>query len=412
MTSLPIVHPYTDAQLAQLYPPDLKLILVQSIFRHGERAPVRVRLENAGIPAHFDLCSHVQRFNATVRLPDSWGRLKYQRLVEEMNSTDRAQLASSEGKTCLLGELTDKGRTTTFQLGQRLRDLYSRIGFLDQAITNQQLYLRSSPMPRALESLQQVLCGMFPAETSPDSSFVPLIRQRNFTQENLFPNEGVCSRLKLLCAEYADKAAKEWNPILTGKASEILGKYVDAPVRIDGNPRLSGLMDTINATRGNNLPLPAALQDKELLETMEKAVVAEWFGGYLANHTYRRLGAGRLWGDLSDQLTNVIKGNDETRVALYGAHDTTLGALLTSIGAFDGKWPPFTSHIEVETFQKDNGRSFFSKKEHFIRVRFNDKIMDVVGCQDPKLCTLAEFNKIMSNLVPEDWEAECNAVEP
>lgn len=189
MPSLPSVHPYTDAQIAEFYPANLKLVLVQSIFRHGERAPVRVRLENAGIPAHFELCSHVAKFNATVRLTnigpnpesDHWGVLKYHRVIEEMGPSSQAQLVSREPKTCLLGELTDRGRRTTLELGQRLRDLYTRAGFVHD-IQSEQLYLRSSPMPRALESLQQVLCGMFPFETSPASSFVPLIRQRNFTQ--------------------------------------------------------------------------------------------------------------------------------------------------------------------------------------------------------------------------------------
>lgn len=211
----------------------------------------------------------------------------------------------------------------------------------------------------------------------------------------------------MLCAEYAEKAAKDWNPILAGRTSKILGEYVETPVRIDGNPRLSGLMDTINAARGNGLSLPPALQDDELLATMEKAVVAEWFGGYLANQTYRRLGAGRLLGDLRDQILGAINETDEIKIALYGAHDTTLGALLASLGAFDGRWPPFTSHIEFETFQDSVPVSYFGRRQHYVRVRYNDKIVDIKGCKDPKLCRLEEFNTVVNKLVPADWQAEC-----
>ena len=40
---------------------------------------------------------------------------------------------------------------------------------------------------------------------------------------------------------------------------------------------------------------------------------------------------------------------------MSGCHDTTLAAILCSLGAFDGeKWPPYTSHIAVELFRKDD----------------------------------------------------------
>ena len=70
--------------------------------------------------------------------------------------------------------------------------------------------------------------------------------------------------------------------------------------------------------------------------------VDEWYGGYKTNNVYRRLGAGRLLGDFRDQMNASVNGST-LKVALYGCHDTTLGSMLTSIGAFDDKWPPFTS---------------------------------------------------------------------
>ena len=223
----------------------------------------------------------------------------------------------------------------------------------------------------------------------------------------------MCKKLSLLCAEYADKAATKWNPILAGRTSEILSKYVATPVKVDGSPRLSGIMDSINATRGNDLPLPADLLDEGLLETMHEAVVEEWFGGYLQDATYRRLGAGRLLGDLRDQIVGRATGKDNAgiKVALFGAHDTTLGALLASVGAFDHKWPPFTSHIEIETFEslhKDGIMArILGRKDHFVRVKYNDRIMSLPACANRELCTLAEFTRLVDTLVPQDWQEEC-----
>ena len=48
-------------------------------------------------------------------------------------------------------------------------------------------------------------------------------------------------------------------------------------------------------------------------------------------------------------------GERQIKFGMSGCHDTTLAAILSSLGAFDGeKWPPYTSHIAVELFRKDD----------------------------------------------------------
>ena len=40
---------------------------------------------------------------------------------------------------------------------------------------------------------------------------------------------------------------------------------------------------------------------------------------------------------------------------MSGCHDTTLAALLSSLGAFEGEsWPPYTSHVAVELFKAED----------------------------------------------------------
>ena len=145
---------------------------------------------------------------------------------------------------------------------------------------------------------------------------------------------------------------------------------------------------------------------------MHTAVVEEWFGGYLANMTYRRLGAGRLLGDLRDQIVSVTN-NSQLKFALYGCHDTTLGALLSSVGGFDNQWPPFTSHIAIETFERSDPGilGYLGRKDYLIRLRYNDRIVSVQGCANPALCTLKEFEKVVDSLVPANWQQECELNE-
>jgi acid phosphatase len=131
--------------------------------------------------------------------------------------------------------------------------------------------------------------------------------------------------------------------------------------------------------------------------------VDEWFRGYSQSSEYRRLGVGRLLGDIKDRALQAVSGGD-TKLALMGCHDTTLSAMLATLGAFDKMWPPFTSSIAVETFRfKDQRNGMFDrllgkKKEDgwFVRVRYNDKPVVVQGCKpagkhlegDESFCTM------------------------
>lgn len=107
------------------------------------------------------------------------------------------------------GELTDKGRETTYALGQRLRHLYvDQLGFMPQIKSDSEdMYLRATPIPRALESLQEAFWGMYPASARTLDFPPPVIVARQVNEETLFPNEGNCKRFRQLSRLFADRAA-------------------------------------------------------------------------------------------------------------------------------------------------------------------------------------------------------------
>lgn len=159
--------------------------------------------------------------------------------------------------------------------------------------------------------------------------------------------------------EYLNKLWSKWMPMDTPR------------VAVDSHPRLSGIMDSINATRahGPATRLPPQFYDEKALEIIEKVAVEEWFSGYNENVEYRKLGIGSLMGDIVDRMANVaVKGSWCSEVAtssatgcqvpikfaLTGCHDTTLAAILSSLGAFNNmEWPPFTSSIAIELFSSN-----------------------------------------------------------
>lgn len=153
--------------------------------------------------------------------------------------------------------------------------------------------------------------------------------------------------------------------------SSLLSKWMpDGRVAVDSHPRLTGILDTVNSTlaHGPQTRLPPNFYNAKGLEIMDKIGCEEWFSGYQENQEYRKVGIGPLVGDIVGLMLGAMEGygggnkfgasnkgleeRNKVRFALSGCHDTTLAGLLSSYGAFDNKWPPYTSHIAIELFRE------------------------------------------------------------
>jgi acid phosphatase len=283
---------------------------------------------------------------------------------------------------CQPGELTDKGRQTTMALGERLRHLYvDQLQFMPKLIADSDMiYLRATPIPRALESVQQAFWGFYPPSARTADFPSPTIITRTPADETLFPNDASCRRFAQLSRAFAQRTAERWNDTEDMQyLSSLFSSYMpdNAKVAVDSRPRLSGIMDTINATdaHGPETKLPKTFYDPKARAIIDKISVEEWYKGYTESTEYRMLGIGALLGDVTSRMTGSVEkktsdglleiggydgnlgqgrgGETNIKLALSGCHDTTLAAAMTSLGAFDGeKWPPFTSHVAFELFHR------------------------------------------------------------
>jgi acid phosphatase len=334
------------------------------------------------------------------------------------------------------------------------------------------IYLRATPIQRALESVQQAFWGFYPLSARTADFPAPTIILRTPADETLFPNDGNCRRFAYLSRAFAQRAAERWNDTEDMEyLSKLFSKWMpgNAKVQVDSHPRLSGIMDTINATdaHGPQTKLPKEFYDPKARAIVDKIAVEEWFAGYTESTEYRMLGIGGLMGDITSRMAASAQNNADAgvlevggenghlgrgrggetdiKLAMSGCHDTTLAGVLASLGAFNGeKWPPFTSHIAFEMFRKKQQRdsptehiapegpvgelkpnrndekpqswlsSFFGGtkkvvdkpeprqqsigrktmdelneqqkqelKGYYVRIRYNDKVMQVPGCKAP-----------------------------
>ena len=274
--------------------------------------------------------------------------------------------------------------------------------------------------------------------------------------------------------------------------TKIWSKYMpeaSPKVAVDAHPRLSGIMDTVNATdaHGPATKLPSEFYDKKGRAIMDRIAVEEWFAGYTESAEYRKLGIGALMGDVTDRMVSTAveggwrsessasgSGKPEEgkaiKFAMSGCHDTTLAAILSSVGGFqDEKWPPFTSSVAIELFSQTQsnvadagtmleefsnppvvkkvggllGSMFGGKsapkppapsataraeiesfpeesreslRKHYVRIRYNDRPVTIPGCAvkpenhlpgDQTFCTLDAFKSIVDKFTPKNWSIEC-----
>ena len=254
------------------------------------------------------------------------------------------------------------------------------------------IYLRATPMPRALESVQQTFWGLYPpsarggggAGAGAGAGFPPpTVITRAPADETLFPNEANCRRFSQLLKAFGARTAERWNGSEEmGHLSRKIGKWMPEEmggrVKVDGHPRLSGVMDTVNSTlaHGRDTRLPGEFYEDRVRGIVDRIGVEEWFSGYKESREYRQLGIGSLAGDVVARMVGRVerRGNDgmlevggtdgelgegrggekSLMFGMGGCHDTTLAALLSSLGAFEGEsWPPYTSHVAVELFKAE-----------------------------------------------------------
>jgi len=395
MTTLQPRGPYSQEELQKLYPDGLQLQLVQVLLRHGERAPVSARFQSAGLAAFWPYCAVArQMVSSTIEgSAVGWSPMQWRRRIETFGSDDGPVIATGpKGEVdgvCNLGELTDKGRETTTALGRRLRHLYvDQLKFMPPVLEDaDSIYLRATPIPRALESLQQAFWGMYPSKARAPNFPPATIITRAPADETLFPNDSNCRRFAQLSRAFAQRTADRWNSTNEMEyLNTLISKWMPESskrVAVDSHPRLSGIMDTINSTlaHGPETRLPKEFYDAKGRDIIETIGVEEWFSGYQESREYRALGIGGLMGDVVERMVGSVEKNtndgmDEIgdnhtgrggeraiRFGLSGCHDTTLAAVLASLGTFENeKWPPYTSHIALELFQKSVAKPLTGEK--------------------------------------------------
>lgn len=462
-----------DSTLHPLYPDHVRIHHVTFIHRHGERAPIHHHFSNpsdwqnqcrqtSSLFYEFALATELVNQSTTLSSSSSSESNEVPSLSTathyrlEYLHRDQDRLATGPN-ACHIGELTDKGKQTMFELGQQLRKVYiDRSKLLDDCWTHDTpLMARTTEIPRAALSLQALLYGLYPISkrigiTSSGSSmftihamrekyetmyatpqcarWVALEKRARLQMRHIFNEE--CHQLKThpsLMALFGD----ENRPIKTDSDSTTNGSSSDDSSQ-EKRPSLHSILDDFSCRKAHGLPLPDGF-DETLFKRLEHVVAREWFGAYLDQTELCRLSLGRFMGQFTQLMLDRIQNRKGPALAIYSGHDSTLAPLLAAWKLFDNTWPPFGSHLAIEvasdsrhptmTFSPSSSSSISRPFPNwFVRVLHQNRPTRLPDCQeaimsmrpfleppfdDGTFCPLDRFLEMCHAFIPTQFEHEC-----
>ncbi|MFT7799485.1 lysophosphatidic acid phosphatase type 6 [Arapaima gigas] len=357
-----------------------ELKLIQVLFRHGARTPLKSIpdvLEAQWIPNLLKAPVHTQ-MNYVVT--DLSGGPQPPAPVED---SYRAKTLS--GGT-FPGQLTTLGMQQLYDLGERLRKTYIQdFSFLTPCFNPTEVLVRSTNIVRTIESARCLLAGLF-QQKQEDPVTILTTEAEN---EILYPNYHHCQLLKLIGSPRWAESSQ-----LPDIAADLRSIQSDLGILAQGQVDFVLIRDDMVAREAHGLPSPPVL-DRWRNRVEQRAVE-------MMCHIYEpskakniQLTVGPLLHTLMSNIEDKIQ---ETALArprklfLYSVHDTTLMPCLMALGIFDMKWPPYAADIILELHQH------CQTKQAFVKVSYLGKDQLIPGCSDV-YCPLEEFKKVMSDYV-------------
>ncbi|XP_046940310.1 lysophosphatidic acid phosphatase type 6 isoform X1 [Lynx rufus] len=362
----------------------LELKMVQVVFRHGARSPLKpLPREQAEWNLQLLEVPPQTQFDYTVT--NLAGGLK-----------PHSPFDSQYRKTVLkggmfAGQLTNVGMQQMFALGQRLRKSYVEdIPFLSPTFNPLEVFVRSTNIYRNLESTRCLLAGLF--QSQKEGPIV--IHTDEASSEVLYPNYQNCWSLQERTRGRRQAAC------LQPGISEDLQKVKEGMgiASNDGVDFLS-LLDNVAAEQVHSLPsCPTLRRFAQMIE--QRAVDTALYVMQREDRESLQMAVGPFLHILESNLRKVMDpatAPGKTRkLYLYAAHDVTLMPLLIILGIFDHKWPPFAVDLTMELYQHRESKEWFVQL--YYRGEASLKVGVGVRWHDPQSPFWKQRSKLVSEL--------------
>lgn len=304
------------------------------------------------------------------------------------------------------GGMTNEGKRRSYNLGKVLRERYS--DFLGPIYLPENIKAQSTDSQRTIMSLQLVLASLYPPDTlqkwNTDLNWqpIPFIYKKKKRDWLLWPTN---------CPRYKD----EYEKVL--KSSEVLTKIEKFKPLMERLSNLTGkeiksmrdvliLYSTLDCENSMHLPIPEWA--KEYLKNGELAKVGN-FQVELRNYNklLKKLNGGVLVRKMTEDMIAAKNGTLEKgrKIILYSAHDLNLGGQILALGITEPHIPNYTSSVILELYENNN--DYFVQVLYYLGIPDKMQVMTIPGCEE--MCPLEKFIHLLKDVMPDDNEFKCRA---
>ncbi|KPM10367.1 lysosomal acid phosphatase-like protein 3 [Sarcoptes scabiei] len=318
-------------------------------------------------------------------------------------------------------QLTLNGKKRMFQLGKYLSRRYEN--FLGKS--PREVHVRSSGSDRCLESVSLLLAGLYPPKgrwkwnDNLGNNWQPFPIQTVPHEDDAMLNpESHCEKAKKILNLIYNSSEQVTN---YRKSMESTIEYVQDNTGSTNMDliRAEQIFDVLFIEKSFNYKLPAWV-DENVYAKLED-ISAKTFLFSSMNREIQRFRTGLL---LSDILRHIEERHrSDKRLFIYSSHDTQISVLLSALKEFNNLAPPFGATVLLELHQELEDRSPFLKlfylnvteSERPFELSLNDckrfdaaeSVQPVQAQNQSNHCTLERFHRSIKDLIPKDWQVEC-----
>ncbi|XP_023219527.1 lysosomal acid phosphatase-like [Centruroides sculpturatus] len=306
------------------------------------------------------------------------------------------------------GQLTNTGKLQQYTLGKYFRERYANY----ISSNPRELVARSSQKDRTIISGLCHLAGLYaPKEEwqfSEELNWQPIrILTSPPKTDGLLYEGAVCPEAK---AEQHRIRNSPEGEAYRSQFTELFNYVTNhSGMTVDDWETAADIFSTLKIEKSHNLIIPDWVTD-EVYQKLQEIFHDSFYYSYKTTKV-QRLRAGVLIGDMTNHMQERNTGqlNNLTKVYAYFTHDANIAALLNALKIFNGRAPPFCAAIVVE-FHKIQDTScvkvFYSNATNPESGEQRVHLMTLPDC-GLACCPLDTFVAITRDLVPVDWEKEC-----